>query len=947
MPDQLAPLAGDGFVRRYSSGTWSATRSAGSGDDNGGTSTGDHACYADIANPMIYRGFFPFDLSGIPAGATILSATLKLYVTAKASGGGGTTANNSVCMVASTQASPSALANSDFSQVGSTEWMTRVPFANLTASAYNDFPLNATGIAALQAAIGSTIKLALRSGYDLDNAAPSGTSSMTVRFGEFTGTSSDPILEVTWVLAKTASESGSGSEGSSGAGIPVQTSGSDSGSASDAASALVSVGYPATAIAYTQGGSDAFTGSGLLSGHTPDTGPAWSKWYGPSSADLTLTGAGRVYCSHPSGAGTAIYRQGPTFADGYAQADEIILSDGGYILVSVRNSGTSPADMSEYQLYLDNRSGINPGRLTLAKVVAGSATVLGTYEAGTLSGTYTLRIEAIGTSIKGYLNGVERISATDSSITSAGYPTLSINTANGTSSSAGVNADNWSYGTTSAVSLGVESGTGTDAGSMTDNSTATKTASDSGAATDTSGGLLARIQTRAATGTRAASGSPTTVFAGGTVGAFGAHYAFPSGALLPDGSQLIACRKATSHGSYDGVLVLKQKPSGGAWGSEATIFDNRASSYDERDPSLTVLASGRLAMCWQRRTVSGGSDRFAPLVSFCAAGADPTVAANWSTPVQIATSGTVSNWTVASDIAELPNGDLLCATYGTPSLPWTIDRVDISKSTDGGATWTYLSALQDGSGHGSLGVAEPNLLVRANGDVLAIYRTVDPPWEIWAKVSTNGGATWGSEYRIATNSVNRAGICKTADGDVIVAYAYLNTTLYFEQSTDEGATFGTPVNLGLSVNVWADPYVTSTTPGTVNAAITYGNENGGQTQSSVYVQDLTAITGGVTLTDNATGTDTASVTVGVGAIAKTASDSVAGTDTAGGVAVTYRLSASDSGIATDSGGGSTAPPVAATYTLPLTANFVSARSQIAQFVSARSQTADFIASPTS
>lgn len=59
---------------------------------------------------------------------------------------------------------------------------------------------------------------------------------------------------------------------------------------------------------------------------------------------------------------------------------------------------------------------------TLGKWVAGTFTSLGTYAATTLttSQTYALKLSMVGTAIKLYLDGVERVAVTDSDVSAAG-----------------------------------------------------------------------------------------------------------------------------------------------------------------------------------------------------------------------------------------------------------------------------------------------------------------------------------------------------------------------------------------------------------------------------------------------------------------------------------------------------------------------------------------------
>lgn len=69
--------------------------------------------------------------------------------------------------------------------------------------------------------------------------------------------------------------------------------------------------------------------------------------------------------------------------------------------------------------------------IELFKVVSGSQISLGTFAVTINTSTnYTLKISCIGSAIKGYLNGVERISATDSDITATGKPIIASDIAN-------------------------------------------------------------------------------------------------------------------------------------------------------------------------------------------------------------------------------------------------------------------------------------------------------------------------------------------------------------------------------------------------------------------------------------------------------------------------------------------------------------------------------------
>lgn len=200
-PPIYANAGGDGAIRKFASGTgWFATaRDAATGDDTYASNTGHWGCQVDPANGLIQRSFYPFNTGPeVPDGATITGASLFLYsYVAPVTGGGGSTDNKSACIVASTQASPTALVAADYDQVGSTLFAGRVPFSSFPSDGYIEIPLNASGLAALSKTGWSL--LALRAGYDLDNVAPvTNEAGVGIKFADETGTGKDPYLVITY-----------------------------------------------------------------------------------------------------------------------------------------------------------------------------------------------------------------------------------------------------------------------------------------------------------------------------------------------------------------------------------------------------------------------------------------------------------------------------------------------------------------------------------------------------------------------------------------------------------------------------------------------------------------------------------------------------------------------------------------------------------------------------
>lgn len=71
--------------------------------------------------------------------------------------------------------------------------------------------------------------------------------------------------------------------------------------------------------------------------------------------------------------------------------------------------------------------------LTIRKRVASTNTTLGTYNGGQSTGvTYTVRFNLVGTALKAFQAGVERVSVTDGDLTSVGVPGMWTDSGDGT-----------------------------------------------------------------------------------------------------------------------------------------------------------------------------------------------------------------------------------------------------------------------------------------------------------------------------------------------------------------------------------------------------------------------------------------------------------------------------------------------------------------------------------
>lgn len=212
--------AGDGWCETSYNTNWDVSHDAANCD-------GGYTTYTDTVNESysisntaatgykIARGLLPFDTSVIPANATITSSTLKIYITDTSDDDND--GDDFIVLVQTSQASSATLISDDYDQVGAinnpSEGSNRIDIGNITTSAYNSWILNATGTPWIKKSgetsnCGTTAGitcLGLREGHDVvDSPIAIGAGLVISRIKwsslEATGTTQDPLLEITYTI---------------------------------------------------------------------------------------------------------------------------------------------------------------------------------------------------------------------------------------------------------------------------------------------------------------------------------------------------------------------------------------------------------------------------------------------------------------------------------------------------------------------------------------------------------------------------------------------------------------------------------------------------------------------------------------------------------------------------------------------------------------------------
>jgi hypothetical protein len=131
----------------------------------------------------------------------------------------------------------------------------------------------------------------------------------------------------------------------------------------------------------------------------------------------------------------------------------------------------------------------------------------------------------------------------------------------------------------------------------------------------------------------------------------------------------------------------------------------------------------------------------------------------------------------------LPAGTLLASGTAWNRGDYTQQAIEVFVSTDHGATWTYRSSCTSESGMANTqghGIWEPQFTVASNGSLVCYFSDERPSTNSYNQVlahtvSTDGGATWGSEvYDVAVrDGVQRPGmadVVKLPNGSYAMAY---------------------------------------------------------------------------------------------------------------------------------------------------------------------------------
>jgi lysophospholipase L1-like esterase len=169
---------------------------------------------------------------------------------------------------------------------------------------------------------------------------------------------------------------------------------------------------------------DTFTDTAgtALASHTGETGATWTRTTMNATGDLRITAGGRVRPNTTTGGGSFYAASGTPGGTNYGVQAGVYVAgthNNGYAGVVLRNQGGSGSEQTYWVIY----NGFS-GSWELWKTPSGSpsGTQIGSGVSATLTvgQTYTLRLAVVGSLLKAYVDGVEIISTSDTSVTGTG-----------------------------------------------------------------------------------------------------------------------------------------------------------------------------------------------------------------------------------------------------------------------------------------------------------------------------------------------------------------------------------------------------------------------------------------------------------------------------------------------------------------------------------------------
>ena len=267
--------------------------------------------------------------------------------------------------------------------------------------------------------------------------------------------------------------------------------------------------------------------------------------------------------------------------------------------------------------------------------------------------------------------------------------------------------------------------------------------------------------------------------------------------VTPTGRIIVAFDESTGDGVALGTVAVIYSDNGGmTWSSVANPLVTPTGSNYKGASSLVCTASGTIILTI---LYSNASDSYEQLWYVTST----NNGASWGTETQYSVGFTAFNY-ARGDALYTANGTVLipnCGLNTGDTVTATNYRPGVLRSTDGGSTFAL---IQIG---GELGVAEMSLVQLTNGKVFAMMRqdTLTSTSNFYTSTSTDNGATWSTPVSLTAFNVypGKPSLCYY-NGSMVLVYRELTTEYAsFRTSIDGGVTWSAATTLLSNIYAYA------------------------------------------------------------------------------------------------------------------------------------------------
>ncbi|MFQ5416365.1 MAG: exo-alpha-sialidase [Myxococcota bacterium] len=236
--------------------------------------------------------------------------------------------------------------------------------------------------------------------------------------------------------------------------------------------------------------------------------------------------------------------------------------------------------------------------------------------------------------------------------------------------------------------------------------------------------------------------------------------------IVSDGSQWLAVWDAADLFGADRDILIARSTNGSSWTGASAVNSNAVDDTGaDLKPRIALNGENDWVVVWESSDSLGntiGGDRDVLFSRTTDGGATFTPPA----PIDI-DAGADSGDDVAPRIASDGAGTLVVVWQTADTLSGTIGAdADLlfSRSTDGGATWSAVAALNATAASDSGDDTAPNVVTDASGNWVVVWSSADDlgagigsDWDIVASRSTDSGVTWTVPAAVNGNATTDSG----------------------------------------------------------------------------------------------------------------------------------------------------------------------------------------------